>query len=52
MLALHDVNSVLNTEIVRSAGTAIARRINPALLASVSSDGGDVFTANGYTVLP
>jgi len=44
VLALQDVGTVVNTVIVRSAGTAILRRRNPALLASAGGDGYVVLT--------
>ena len=42
VMALREVGTVMNTVVVRSAGTAILRRRNPALLASASSNGGGV----------
>ena len=42
MVALREVGTVVNTVVVRSAGTAVLHRRNPALLASTSSDDGGV----------
>lgn len=41
-MALCDAGTVVNTVIVRSAGTAVLRRRNPGLLASTRIDGGGV----------
>ena len=42
MVALCKVGTVVNNVVVRSAGTAVLCRRNPALVASTSSDGGGV----------
>ena len=42
MVALREVGTVVNTVVVRSAGTAVLHRRNPPLLASTSSDDGGV----------
>ena len=42
VVALCEVGTIVNTVVVRSAGTAVLRRRNPALLASTSSDDGGV----------